>query len=68
MGLKNKVIDEIDAAYRGPLNKPKLVNLTFGDLKIFGTQIKKMRAYAKKNGTLKQWDRMSCGACFPKWH
>ena len=63
MGLKNKVIDEIDAAYRGPLNKPKLVNLTFGDLKVVGIQLKKMRAFAEKNGKVKAWDRMSCGAC-----
>ena len=68
MGLKDKVIDKIDAAYRGPLNKPHLAHLTFGDLKLFGTQLKKARAYEKKNGTLKQWDRMSCAACISKFH
>lgn len=63
MGLKHKVIDKIDAAYAGPLKNAKLANLTFGDLKVVGIQLKKMRAFAEKNGKVKAWDRMSCGAC-----
>jgi hypothetical protein len=68
MALKDKVIDKIDEAYQGPLKKTKLANLTFGDLKVFGVQIEKMRKFAKANHKLKAWDRMSCGACFPKYH
>lgn len=61
----NKVIESMYVSLRGPVNKPKLKNLTFEDVKTICKQLAKFKNLSKKKKD-KEWERKACTICSPK--